>query len=170
MLATALLLTLAATADPLAPARQGQVQCYDPVPAQKLCRAIGSYEFGADGSISNLATTRLQDSPAIVMFARSPVVIRDGKECSVGPLKPEDIEKIEVNGQPLDAATLTIARGQIVAGLPDFLKSGQLLCSAYAPGADGTTTATVDIGGVAHPELTATILWVNPAEGWKVVP
>lgn len=170
MLATALLMSLAVTTDPLAPARRGLVQCYDPVPAQKLCRAIGSYTYVADRPISNLAVTRLQDSPAIVMFARSAVVVRDGKECSVGALKESDIEKIEVDGQPLDAATLATARTQIVAGLPDFMKTDQPLCSSYAANADGTMTATVDIGGVAHPELTATVQWVNPAEGWKVVP
>ena len=164
------LLLLAATADPLAPARAGQVQCYDPVPAQKLCRAIGSYDFAADGTISNLAVTRIQDAPAIVMFARSPVVLKDDKECSAGALKETDIEKIEVNGQPLDAATLSIARGQIVAALPDFMKTGDALCSAYSPNPDGTMSATVDVGGVAHPELTATVRWVDPAEGWKVVP
>jgi hypothetical protein len=31
-------------------------------------------------------------------------------------------------------------------------------------------TATVDVGGVAHPELTATVQWVNPADGWTVTP
>jgi hypothetical protein len=170
MLATALLLTLAATADPLAPARQGQVQCYDPVPAQKLCRAIGSYAFGADGSIISLAMTRLQDAPVIVMFARNRVVIRDGKECSVEDLKAADIEKIEIDGQPLPAAALDAVRPQIIAGLPDVLKSGQPLCSTYPAGTEGAMTVTVEVGGVAHPELTATVLWVNPADGWKVVP
>lgn len=169
MLATALLLTLAAS-DPLAPARQGLVQCYDPDAARKLCRAIGSYEFGADGAIVSLARTRLQDSPAIVMFARSRVVIRDGKECSLGDLKETDIEKIEVNGQPLDDATLAVARTQIVAGLPDFMKGGQPLCSTYPARTDAAMTVTVEIGGVAHPELTATVLWVNPADGWTVTP
>jgi hypothetical protein len=169
MLATALLLTLAAS-DPLAPARQGQVQCYDPDPARKTCRAIGSYTFAADGSISNLAMTRLQDAPVIVMFARSAVVIRDGKECSVGDLKAKDIGKIEIDGQPLPPAALAQVGPAIIAGLPDFMKSGQPLCSAYAANPDGTLTATADVGGVAHPELTATVQWVNPADGWTVTP
>lgn len=164
------LLLLASATDPLAPAHAGQVQCYDPLPAQKLCRAIGSYDFATDGTISNLAVTRIQDTPAIVMFARSPVVLKDDKECSASALKETDIEKIEVNGQPLDTATLAVARGQIVAALPDFMKTGEALCSAYTPHADGTMSATVDVGGVAHPELTATVRWVDPAEGWKVVP
>jgi hypothetical protein len=170
MLATALLLTLAAASDPLAPARRGQVQCYDPVPAQKLCRAIGSYAFAPDGGIVSLAETRLQDSPVIVMFARNTVVIRDGKECSNGDLKESDIEKVEVNGQPVDAATLAVVRTQIVSSLPDFMKSGQPLCSTYPASADGPMTVTVEVGGVAHPELTATVQWVNPADGWKVTP
>lgn len=169
MLATALLLTFA-TSDPLAPARQGQVQCYDPVPAQKLCRAIGSYAFGADGSITSLARTRLQDTPVIIMSARSKVVIRDGKECSVEDLKATDIEKIEIDGQPLPPPALEAVRPQIIAGLPDVLKSGQPLCSTYPARTDGPMTVTVEIGGVAHPELTATVQWVNPAEGWTVTP
>lgn len=165
-----LLLSVAVLADPLAPARQGQVQCYEPVQAQKLCRAIGSYVFARDGSISNLATTRIQDSPPIVMFARSPVVISEGRECSARAPKDTDIERIEVAGQPLDGATLAIARSQIAGSAPDFIRNGQSLCSNYAPNVDGTLTATVDIDGVPHPELTATVLWVNPADGWKVTP
>lgn len=165
-----LLLSIAALADPLAPARAGQVQCYDPVPAQKLCRAIGSYEFAADGTISNLAVTRIQDAPPIVMFARSAVALKGDKECSVNPLNEADIERIEVAGQPLDAATLALARGQIVAALPDFMKTGEPLCSAYSSNSDGSLSATVDIGGVPHPELTATVRWVDLADGWKVTP
>jgi hypothetical protein len=170
MLATALLLTLAATADPLAPARQGLVECYDPVPAQKLCSAIGSYAFAADGSISNLATTRLQESPAIVMFARSAVIVTDGKVCSAGPLKAFDIERIEIDGQPVTAANLAAARNEIISGLPEIMKTGKPICTTSAANPDGTFSETVDIGGVAQPDLTATFQWVNPAEGWNVVP
>lgn len=167
---TALLVTLAALADPLAPAREGQVQCYSPVPAQKLCSAIGSYEFAADGTISNLAMNRIQDDPPIVMFARSPVIVRDGKECSTHALRETDIEKIEVAGRPLDAATLALVRSQILAGLPDFMKGDQPLCSTYTAKPDGSLSATVEVGGVPHPELTSTVLWVKPSEGWSVVP
>ncbi|GEM_PF-4486363 len=174
MLATALLLTLAApaalAADPLAPVRQGMLQCYDPVPAQKLCRAIGAYEFGPDGSILNTAETRLQDSPAIIMFARSKVVLRDGKECSVEAVKPTDIDRIEIDGQPLPPDALETVRTQIVAGLPEILTGGQPLCSTYPAKADGPMQVTVEVGGVAHPELTSTVLWVRPADGWKVTP
>lgn len=170
MLATALLLTLAAASDPLGPARQGMVQCYDPVPAQQLCRAIGAYEFKADGSVLNTAETRLQDSPAIVMFAHSEVVIRDGKECSLDAVKPTDIDRIEIEGQPLPADALETVRAQIVAELPEMLTSGQPLCSTYPAHTDGPMTVTVEIGGIAHPELTATVQWVNPADGWKVTP
>ena len=169
MLTLSLLLFAAAT-DPLAPARGSHVQCYDPVPAQRLCRAIGSYAFAADGTISNLAVNRLQDSPTVVMFARSPVVIRGDRVCSVGALNGADIERIEVDGRPLDDATLVLARGQIMASLPDSMKTGQPLCSAYAPNPDGTVSATVYVGDVAHPELNATVMWVNPAQGWTVVP
>ncbi|NBW06794.1 MAG: hypothetical protein EBR82_02075 [Caulobacteraceae bacterium] len=169
MLATALLLTLAAS-DPLAPARQGMVQCYDPDTARKLCRAMGFYEFGADGAILNRAETRLQDAPVIVMFAHSTVVIRDGKECSVEPIRPADIDRIEIDGQPLPTDALGPVRAQIVAGLPDMLKGDQPLCSTYPAKTDGPMQVTVDVGGVAHPELTSTVLWVRPADGWKVRP
>ena len=170
MLITSLLLAAAALADPLAPARQGQVQCYDPQPAKKLCRAIGSYEFAADGSIVNLGQTRISEEPPIVMFARGPVVVRGGQECAEGGLREEMIERIEVAGQPLDAGTLAVARSQIVASLPDYMRSSGSLCSSYAAKPDGTLSATVDIDGVARPELTATVLWVRPDEDWTVVP
>ena len=162
-------LAFAGQVDPLAPARDGLVQCYDPVPARKLCRAIGAYAFGADGSIVNTGTNRIQDELPVILISKNPVEVRDGKVCSIGPLTEDDIDRVEVAGRPLAGAALAQARAQIVAAFPPAMRTGSL-CSAYTTNPDGSLTTTVDIGGVAHPDVTSTLLWVEPGEGWTVTP
>lgn len=168
MMITLAALALAAQSDPLAPARDGMVQCYDPAPAEKRCRAMGSYEFLPDGTIMSLSANRLQDTPPVVMFARSAVALRDGKECTVRPFTAAEIEGVQVAGQPLPDAALAGVRDQIISALPAVMTSGAPMCSTYTANADGTLTATVDIEGVAHPEFTSTLRWVDPAEGWRI--
>ena len=40
-----------AVADPLAPARIGDLQCYRPDPVRKTCRSLAGYAFAADGRL-----------------------------------------------------------------------------------------------------------------------
>lgn len=162
-------LALAGQVDPLAPARDGMVQCYDPIPARKLCRAIDAYAFNADGSIVNQGTNRIQDELPVILVSKNPVEVRDGKVCSIGPLTEDDIDRVEVAGRALDGAALAQARTQIVGAFPPAMRSGSL-CSAYAANADGSLTTTVDIGGVPHPDISSTIRWVDPRDGWTVTP
>lgn len=169
MLALLAVIALTAQTDPLAPARDGLVQCYDPAPAGKLCRAIGAYEFLPDGSIISDGMNRIENDLPVVLFARSRIEVRDGKICSIGPITAADIHRVDVAGQSLDGPALAQARAQIYGALPSAMRSGSL-CSAYTANPDGSLTTTVDIDGVHQSDMGSTVRWVRPGDGWTVIP
>jgi len=160
-------LSAAADEDPLAPARGGALQCYKPDTANKTCRALAGYTFDANGGILNQAEVLLLSSPLVVIKSVSPVAMKDGAVC--GPMRREDIEAatILVGGHPLSAGNASSAKARIEAALGDRL--GQEFCTTYMPQGAGFTTR-VTIGGVEAPDQTATVIWVQPADGYTVAP
>lgn len=170
MFATALL-TLAlvgpAEIDPLAPAREGMAQCYTPNKAARTCRALATYEFHADGTITNSAEVLVNPAPLVVMHSAAPVFIRGEAEC--GDTDPESVDyRFEIDGRPADSPTSAQLRAAIVAAF-DQLPDGEF-CTVYVPNGDGFLTGVVTINGERWPEGDDTVLWVDPADGWKVAP
>ncbi len=169
MLVALLSLTLAGPAeiDPLAPARQGMAQCYTPNKAARTCRALATYEFHADGTITNYAEVLLNPVPLIVMRAEAPVYIKDGAECGVA--SDDDIQEFLLDGAPVPPALRQQLRDAIMAERAEHVPEGEY-CTVYKPNGDGTLTGVVTIDGQPYPDGEDTVLWVNPAEGWKVAP
>ena len=65
----------AQTADVLAPARQGQLQCFEPNVTAKTCQSLGGYMFAANGVIDNVAWVLIMPQPVVIMRISSPVVV-----------------------------------------------------------------------------------------------
>ncbi|MBX3478446.1 MAG: hypothetical protein KF910_12605 [Brevundimonas sp.] len=166
MLMTLMMLALVQDADPLAPGRAGKVQCYDPVVAEKTCRAIGAYRFGPGDEIWNESQSLLGASPRIVLTGRTRVWVRDGAECARNQNHADEIVGIQVNGVALEDGQYETVRAQIGAALETAMGGGEL-CSTYHANDDGSLRATVTVGGVDRPEFESTVLWVDPAE-WRL--
>lgn len=171
ILMTLAVLATAALADPnpLAPARDGQVQCYTPDVERKTCRAIGSYRFEPDGRIINDAENMLSAEPLIILRARSEVYIRDNAECSSDVFDESHIQEIEVDGAVLEGEELASVRSLIADGMRESIGPGEY-CSTYHPKPDGSLRALVTVDGVPQPEAEDTVLWVRPEDGWRVAP
>ena len=153
--------------DPLAPARSGQMQCYMPNFETKTCHALAQYTFAADGSIQNPAEVLIVENPLIVMKGSAPVVIKSGAVC--GPFRAEDIQQatFTIGGNPAPPQLADQIRTQILMTSTDRL--GKEICTTYVPD-KGQYAARVTIGGAAHPEMTDRMIWVRPADGFKVGP
>lgn len=169
---TLAVLATAALADPnpLAPARDGQVQCYEPDSARKTCHAIGAYRWAEDGAITNDATVALGDDPLIILHASAPVYVRDAAECAVNTPAANQITSIEVDGTPLTGAEFDEVRKQVGAAMDQTFAMGSEYCSTYHPREDGTLKAIVTIDGELRPDLTSNVLWVRLEDGWRVAP
>lgn len=165
LLAAALQAAAPAAADPLAPARIGDLQCYGPDPVRKTCRAMGGYSFGADGKILNKAEVVLQDSPLVTMTTVSPVTVRNGAIC--GPLSGVDKAQIAVRGRRLPEADAAPIRARLLESMAPML--GQEVCTTYRRSGDWWI-AEVTMAGVARQDLGDTLIWVPASAGYTVQP
>ena len=166
LLAAALQAAAAPTvADPLAPARIGDLQCYGADPVRKTCRAMAGYSFGADGKILNKAEVVLQDSPLVTMTTVSPVTVRNGAVC--GPLSGVDKAQIAVRGRRLPEAEAAPIRAQLLESMAPML--GQEVCTTYRRSGEWWI-AGVTMGGVDRPDMGDTLLWVPASARYTVQP
>lgn len=169
LVAGALICALPAVAqsDALAPARQGQVQCFVPNVAAKTCQSIGSYAFNANGVIDNVSETLIMPQPAVVMRASSPVTVRNNAIC--GPLTAADVGRatFTIDGRPAsEQETANIRAGLTEQLAPMF--NVEMCVSVTA--VDGGYRADSTVGGVARPDLAQPVLWVRPEDGYRVAP
>ncbi|RYY44768.1 MAG: hypothetical protein EOP59_05630 [Sphingomonadales bacterium] len=162
---TALLIFAAAapqTADPLAQARAGMVQCVMPNEAAKKCGGIASYKINADGTFETATVLLIAPTPLITMTVNSTGMVKDGALC--GPVNKAEFAaaKIEMDGQPANEGVASAVRGQVGASVEAM--DGKMSCGVEA--ADGTVTVTLD--GVARPELSQKVKWVKPTDGYTL--
>lgn len=154
-----------AQSEPLARARQGQVQCFEPDAANKTCAAIASYAFAADGTISNTSDVLIFPEPAIVMHITSPVTQRDGAVC--GPIRQADIDtaQFSIDGQAASDENAQTIRGQMRDQLASMI--GVEVCSRFVPDGNGFR-AVATAGGRPQPDQR--VVWVSPSDGYRVAP
>jgi hypothetical protein len=152
---------------PIAPAAQGQLQCYTPDVARRTCRSLAAYKSKANGAIDNIAIVLISQSPSISMTTVSPVVIKANQVC--GLIRPRDIDaaKFALGDRPADPAQTATLRQQMQSAMKGFF--GHEICSTYVP-ADGSLLAKVTVDGASQPTMDQKVIWVSPTDGYKVSP
>lgn len=102
ILAASVLATLALQqADPLAPARAGQVLCYEPDLARHTCYGTASYRWLSDGTIISDLIVAASNVPAIFVHSSAPVFVRDDAECTRLVPSADQITAIYEDGERL---------------------------------------------------------------------
>ncbi len=151
--------------DPLAPARSGQIQCYTPDTARKLCASLSRYTWSAKQDILNIAEVLVSENPPIAMRTTSPVVMKSGAVC--GPIRAQDLgaADIFVSGRLASPQATQEIRSKLPAMFANFLNKE--VCTTYVVNQAGFT-AQVTIDGVAHPEMAQRVIWVKPNDGYTV--
>jgi hypothetical protein len=157
----------AAKADPLANARAGMIQCYQPDTARKVCGALSAYIFEHNGTITNKGEVLLAPQPVLIMRTSSPVTVRGDAVC--GPMRREDLDaaQIFVNGAPLAADKAAEVRNQVASSYQAMM--GKEVCTTFVPTGD-RLSARVTIDGVPNGQFTQEVIWVKPEEGFQVAP
>jgi hypothetical protein len=152
---------------PIAPAAQGKMECYQPNLTAKTCWSMSSYAVDAAGKIQSTSTLMVNTSPPITMTATTPVTIKNGQVCGV--LHAEDVAAAQftVNGAPASADQAASIRQALTSAMGKMF--GHELCSAYKPDGDGFIVQATD-NGVAQPKADEKLIWVSPADGYKVGP
>jgi hypothetical protein len=150
---------------PLAQAADGKVQCYAPNPVAKSCQSIGAYRITPAGAIENEAIVMVSSSPLVVMTTRSLVQIKGGADCGV--MRQQDIAtaSFTVEGRPATPDRIAALRATMLGAMRPMLNHE--ICVFYRPQAEGLL-ATTAVDGRPRPDMDQKVLWVSPAEGWKV--
>lgn len=157
----------AQTADPLAPAREGRLQCFEPNVAAKTCQSISGYTFQANGVIDNPAHVLISPAPVIVMHVNSPVTVNNNAVC--GPIAAGDIQRatFTIDGAAASEADTADIRGALVQQLAPAL--GHETCMTLTPDGEGFRADTT-IAGVPQPQQTQRVIWVGANDGYRVAP
>jgi hypothetical protein len=166
------LLAAAATAatplpDPIAQADSGQAQCYTPDVARKVCASMSAFRRRADGGIDNTSTVLLARSPLVLMTTVQDATANIGRLCESMTRANIVTAQFQVNGAALDDAKSAELRAQVTQAFAEILD--HMVCTTFV--ADGSHfVAHLTFDGVPRPALDQRVMWVNPADGWKVAP
>jgi hypothetical protein len=155
-------------AAPLQPANDGKLECNSPNPAHRTCRSLATYKPRPDGRIDKTVVGLITPIPiVVVMTTVSQVMIKNGQVC--GPLRREDYQaaSFTFGGKPAPADQGRMLSDQMVQAMGPMI--GTEVCIAYET-SGGTTTARASFGGVRRPQADQTVIWVSPADGYKVAP
>lgn len=168
-LAAAVLATLALQqTDPLAPARMGQVLCYEPDAARQTCYGTATYRWPGDGTIISDIVVAASAVPAIFVHSSAPVFIRGDAECTRLVPSADQITAIYEEDERLGGSDFESFRRILGSSIDHANGRGHELCFTYTPLANGDLKSTARIDGVARPDLGGTVRWVRPTDGWRV--
>lgn len=154
--------------DPLAPARMGQVLCYEPDAARQTCYGTASYRWLSDGTLISDIAVAASAVPAIVVHSSAPVFVRGEAECTRLVPSAGQITAIYEEGERLGGSDFESFRRILGSSIDQGNGPGRELCFTYTPLANGDLKSTARIDGVARPDLGGTVRWVRLAEGWRV--
>jgi len=116
-------------------------------------------------SVENEATVMVSSSPLVVMTTRSAVQIKGGGDCGV--LRANDIASASflLEGRPAAPDRTAALRTSMLNTMRPMI--GHEICVFYRPQGEAfLATSTVD--SRPRPEMDQKVLWVSPADGWKV--
>jgi hypothetical protein len=155
----------AAAADPLTPAREGKLRCVSPNPARLTCRAIIRYRLNNDGTFDATVAGLVSSDATILLRYKTFGRIEDGGVCVM--MRTGDFQNgtLLSSGKPLAPNADRAMRLQVLDTMQPIV--GKKRCTIDRT-EDGVTRAVVTLDGVAHPELTQTVAWVAPSQGYAV--
>jgi hypothetical protein len=155
----------APSADPLAPAWTGQVQCYSPDMRSRHCSSIGAYRHGPDGKVLNEAVVAISKAPHIVMTTVAEVRIKDGSTCGLMVAADVANSTFSIEGAPATAEQAALLKQHMTAAMQPLF--GREVCVALVASEDGMKgEARVD--GTRFPQMDQAVIWVPADAGYSV--
>lgn len=155
----------ATSANPLAMAEMGQLQCYRPDVQKKTCQSMASYRRTGPSSYDNKAVIPLGTNATLE--THTPVVIKGGAVCGYIRGQDQIAGTLRVDGaivEPQKAKPILERVAQAMAPMAD-----KEICTTYEPSGD-SLTAKVSIGGIYSRDQDETVKWIGATEGYTVTP
>jgi hypothetical protein len=154
--------------DPLAPARDGKLQCYQPNVARKTCGALASYSILGGGKISNPSSVLVaSDGNVIIMKSTTIVEMRGNAVCGMVDRRTVDQATFTVDGRAASAYETARLRVQMAAAMA--ANFGKEICTTYERRGAGFVAQST-IGGLPRPDTSQDVIWVGQGDGYTVAP
>ena len=148
--------------DILRPARQGQVQCFQPDIDARTCKIMAAYSFEDDGRIVSTTQALMDESGPAVLVVTAPVIVRGKAVC--GGLEHLPTARFVVAGQP--ATPGQDAGYRLMLSVAP--RKGEI-CASWVGDGDGYV-AHGALDGKPKKDLDQRMIWVEPGEGYRVAP
>ncbi|MDF7774459.1 hypothetical protein P1X14_04305 [Sphingomonas sp. AOB5] len=150
--------------DPLAPAREGKLQCTMPNVAKKKCLAMTRYTPTPTGH-RNTTTVIISAAPLVTMEMSSEGTTEGEAVCGV--LRHEDIlaATVRIDGQPMSPADAAPLIDRMIDGLQENF--GRKICTCFRAEGD-LMVSEAEIDGTPRADMKLSFLWVRPEDGYTV--
>lgn len=157
--------SLPADADPLAPARQGKLQCTLPDPVKKSCMAISRYVPDGERRYLNITRSLISGAPDVILEFRFPTVIEGGAACGIMARSELDEAILTVDGVPASEELRKQVVGSMLPQLePDF---GKRACTRIRD-ERALLFQYLEIDGEPRPQHRMRVSWVDATEGYRL--
>jgi hypothetical protein len=170
MVIVALLAAAAAGAPlppPIEPAGEGRMQCAAPDVTRKVCGTLTGYVRRPDGGIETTATVLLDRDPLVIMTTISDATIAQGRVCGAMSKAVIAAARFTMAGAEVDDAKAAMLRAAVTRAYGEIVD--HTMCTSFLPDGSGFSAHTA-VDGLPRPGLDRRVIWVNPADGWKVGP
>jgi hypothetical protein len=135
--------------------------------ARKVCASLSSFKRRADGGIDNTSTVLLAKTPVVLMTTVQDATANIGRLCESMTAGDVATAQFQVDGAALDDAKSAQLRAEVTHVFADIID--HMVCTTFV--ADGSHfVAHLSLDGVPRPAVDQRVMWVNPADGWKVAP
>jgi hypothetical protein len=154
-------------ADPLAPARHGMMQCYQPNIRAKTCQSLASYLSQGGRNYGNTALVMLSPKDDMTLETTTPVTVIEGAVC--GAIRAEDIARgtLRLAGQKLAPEQATPLLDRISESMSSII--GKQICTTYEPSGEALI-AKGRVDGLYRADMDQSVKWVSPSDGYTVAP
>lgn len=153
--------------DPLAPARSGLVQCYDPDPASHTCRLIAAYRRASDGAWTKIATVMPDPVQPLTVDIETPVAVRAGEVCGTFDRDQVMAAKLSFYERQVPADHALPLLAQIADAMAGAF--GHEICTRFVA-QNGALVARPHMTGLATHFPDQRVIWVRPDGGYRVAP
>jgi len=152
---------------PIGPAADGKAHCYSPDMARKTCASLAIYSHNAAGDIVGATTVVLAKGPVVTMSTASVMTVEGGRLCSTLHKADLDAAQFTIDGAAPDDARAVQFHNAVADQFSPIID--HKVCVTYEPDGSGFTAHT-SFDGLPRPSLDQRVIWVTPADGWKVTP
>ena len=153
--------------NPLAPALYGEVECVDPDPVRRTCRALTSYSRNADGTYTSKSRYLVIGEPPSIVESVMDFRLVGNAACSSTSPNARDLDRMTIAGKTASPAE----RAQVAANARksyEYFTGGEV-CVRHS-WLNGELISQVSWDGVPRPDGSRQILWLKPGHNYRVAP